>query len=286
VDTGDGPDTVANYTLLKRGKRIDYFTSALPWPQKGASVTLPLGSKALIKTDVPDDSSYLSVLNPSGVKKGISTGGALALLSGTTVTGNGDLYADLSTATASTINQLRQSFQIQKLLERDARGGTRYTEIIRSHFGVVSPDARLQRPEYLGGGSTPININPIAQTSGTGQTGQTTPLGTLGAMGTALAHRHGFSQSFTEHGVMMLSNVLKSKHAIHVSMRIIDVFVILRETLANHAELRLEIEQIKKKLNSHGKNIELVFQYLDELLEKRDNPIPRVQIGFKVPIKK
>ena len=92
--------------------------------------------------------------------------------------------------------------------------------------------------------------------------------------------------AFTEHGVMMLSNVLKSKHAIQVSMRIIDVFVILRETLANHAELRLEIEQIKKKLNSHGKNIELVFQYLDELLEKRDNPIPRVQIGFKVPIKK
>ena len=92
--------------------------------------------------------------------------------------------------------------------------------------------------------------------------------------------------AFTEHGVMMLSNVLKSKHAIQVSMRIIDVFVILRETLANHAELRLEIEQIKKKLHSYGKNIELVFQYLDELLEKKDNPIPRVQIGFKVPMKK
>jgi hypothetical protein len=88
-------------------------------------------------------------------------------------------------------------------LERDARGGTRYTEIIRSHFGVISPDSRLQRPEYLGGGSTPIQINPIAQTSGTGQTGQTTPLGTLASMGTALAHNHGFSQSFTEHGVII-----------------------------------------------------------------------------------
>jgi hypothetical protein len=118
---------------------------------------------------------------------------------------NGDvgLYADLSTATAATINQLRQSFQIQKLLERDARGGTRYTEIIRSHFGVISPDARLQRPEYIGGGSTNININPIAQTSGTNASGTTTPMGTLAAMGTALAHNHGFTYSSTEHGVII-----------------------------------------------------------------------------------
>jgi hypothetical protein len=111
-----------------------------------------------------------------------------------------NIYADLSTATAATINQLRQSFQIQKLLERDARGGTRYTEIIRSHFGVISPDARLQRPEYLGGGSSYITINPIAQTSGTSASGTTTPLGNLGAMGTYLAQGHGFTQSFTEHG--------------------------------------------------------------------------------------
>lgn len=88
--------------------------------------------------------------------------------------------------------------------------------------------------------------------------------------------------AFTEHGVMMLSNVLKSKRAIEVSMRIIDVFILLRETLANHSELKLEIEQIKKKLHNYGKNIELVFQYLDELLEKKENPVPRKQIGFKV----
>jgi hypothetical protein len=113
------------------------------------------------------------------------------------------LYADLSDATAATINQLRQAFQIQKLLERDARGGTRYTEIIRSHFGVTSPDSRLQRPEYLGGGSTPININPIAQTSSTTVTASSTPLGTLAAMGTALASGHGFSSSFTEHGLII-----------------------------------------------------------------------------------
>ena len=106
----------------------------------------------------------------------------------------------MSQATAATINQLRQSFQIQKLLERDARGGTRYTEIIRAHFGVASPDARLQRPEYLGGGSTPINISPIAQTGGTGASGTTTPQGNLAAFGTYMAKGHGFTQSFVEHG--------------------------------------------------------------------------------------
>jgi hypothetical protein len=122
---------------------------------------------------------------------------------GPVVTVGVGLQADLSQATAATINQLRQSFQIQKLLERDARGGTRYTEIIRSHFGVTSPDARLQRPEYLGGGSTPISISPIAQTSSTGVSGSTTPLGNLAAMGTYSAHNHGFTQSFVEHGYVI-----------------------------------------------------------------------------------
>ncbi|AXL15189.1 major capsid protein [Microviridae sp.] len=210
VDTGDGPDTVANYTLLKRGKRKDYFTSALPWPQKGASVSLPLGTTAPIKSDGTNPKLTLagSFTNrglyanaPSG---SLSIDGAAVSTSGNPIFGNNTgLYADLSQATAATINQLRQSFQIQKLLERDARGGTRYTEIIRSHFGVISPDARLQRPEYIGGGSTPININPIAQTSATGVTGSTTPMGNLAAMGTALAHNHGFTQSFTEHGVIL-----------------------------------------------------------------------------------
>ena len=206
VDTGDGPDTVSNYVLQRRGKRKDYFTSALPWPQKGASVTLPLGTSAPIKTNAVDDAYYSTVLDGNGVNRKLKTIGGtpnLAIDTATYAPTTGALYADLSQATAATINQLRQSFQIQKLLERDARGGTRYTEIIRSHFGVISPDSRLQRPEYLGGGTTVINISPIAQTSATGQTGATTPLGNLASMGTALAHNHGFTQSFTEHGVIL-----------------------------------------------------------------------------------
>jgi hypothetical protein len=210
VDTGDGPDTVTNYTLLRRGKRKDYFTSALPWPQKGAAVTLPLGTEAPIYgKNMPFDdgggNNRVNINNQAGAGASLRQlrADSITVYGGSTADGIGALYADLSQATAATINQLRQSFQIQKLLERDARGGTRYTEIIRSHFGVISPDARLQRPEYLGGGTTSININPIAQTSGTNASGTTTPLGTLASMGTGLAHNHGFTQSFVEHGVIL-----------------------------------------------------------------------------------
>ena len=205
VNMGDGPDTYSDYAILKRGKRKDYFTGALPWPQKGTAVSLPLGTSAPIRADAtfPTGVSIKDSGNVQRPLKSTAAAGDFVFIDSSSAVGFSSLYADLSAATAATINQLRQSFQIQKLLERDARGGTRYTEIIRAHFGVISPDARLQRPEYLGGGSTPIQINPIAQTSGTNASGTSTPLGNLAAMGTGLAHGHGFTQSFTEHGVII-----------------------------------------------------------------------------------
>ena len=203
---------MGNYTnMARRGKRHDYFTSCLPWPQKGEQVSLPLGTVAPIVPDTTDNSSWptFSELGQSTPTWGLQQqGGANANVIALTTAGAGSsvlvwadpkLEADLSAATAATINDLRQAFQVQKLLERDARGGTRYTEIIKAHFGVTSPDARLQRPEYLGGGSTPVNISPIAQTSETG----TSPQGNLAAIGTAHVSGHGFQKSFTEHGVII-----------------------------------------------------------------------------------
>lgn len=244
LQTNDETLDVTSLMPLRRGKRHDYFTSCLPWPQKGPGVEISIGGSADVSIlsstgpftlqtqadiplnhnsqayNIPKGSSFSPLysfsfgVGPIGLARASTASASLGSIQGPGIyQGEDDPSkpvnlvipelkgsANLATATPISINDLRQAFQVQRLYERDARGGTRYTEILRSHFGVVSPDARLQRPEYLGGSSTRININPVQQTSGTTDT---SPQGNLAAFGVAGDVFHGFSKSFVEHGIIV-----------------------------------------------------------------------------------
>ena len=212
-----------------RGKRHDYFTSALPWTQKGPGVSIGLAGTASIVDPSPVTGYFVAQSNADlgaaqlskdggvhDVYTGNGTlqyqGGYSVSIAGHAVKGSGtsvvvakpgsswlskNSYADLDSSSIFTINSLRTAFQMQKFYERLARGGSRYTEVLRSFFGVVSPDARLQRPEFLGSFTKMVNVNPIAQTSATNDT---SPQGNLSAYGVTAGKFHGFTKSFVEHG--------------------------------------------------------------------------------------
>lgn len=223
-NTFDGPDSVANYSLQRRNKRHDYFTSARPWPLKGGvDVALPMGGTATVKTNA--SALFTGVQSPLALlvaTTGAAIGGEVILggeapgsvmhtipagTAGGSTLYPSNLYADLSTATGASINAMRLAVASQQFLEKDARGGTRYTEILRNHFGVTPEDSRLDRPEYIGGGRTPLQTNAIPQTSATGLTGGTTPVGSLTGQAIA-ADRHRFSYHATEHGwIIVYANV-------------------------------------------------------------------------------
>ena len=240
VNTGNFVTDVAKGGLpYIAAKYHDYFTSCLPSPQKGPDVTLSVASRsvlpvvarsgeyvdaALTSTLVmghKNGNSWQNIVNPVTLAahgNEADVNGAVASASGVTTSAASygltpkNLWAiDSGNAIVATINQLRMAFQIQKLYERDARGGTRYIEVLKSHFGVTSPDARLQRPEYLGGNRVPINVNQVIQQSGTGA-GADTPQGTVVGMSQTTDSNHDFMKSFTEHGYIIGVMVARYDH--------------------------------------------------------------------------
>jgi hypothetical protein len=229
----EGTTIVSGHACPPRGKRHDYFTSSLPWTQKGPGVSVGLAGTATLVDPSPVSGYFVQQANTNlgaaefgegGGVHGVFTGsgsltyqgvGYATTIVGHSINGSGvdtatavagsswlskSSYADLDSSSIFTINSLRTAFQMQKFYERLARGGSRYTEVLRSFFGVVSPDARLQRPEFLGSFTKMVNVNPIAQTSATDDT---SPQGNLSAYGVTAAKFHGFTKSFVEHGYII-----------------------------------------------------------------------------------
>ncbi len=303
VDKDDGPDDTTDYAILNRGKRRDYFSSSLPFPQKGPSVLLPLGDTADVTATInqsfatiddsgqggpkfrtADGESKLRTTNVNDeIEWPVSGGvtqvdslewgsptdiGLQAVLGPLTVTGT----ADLAGATAATINSLREAFQLQKMFERDARGGTRYTEIIKSHFSINSTDQRLQRPEYLGGSSAPIIINQVEQTSSTAS--QPSPQGNLTAYGVSQHTSNGFMKSFTEHcliiGLISIRADLNYQQGLNRMFSRSTRFDFYWPSLAHLGEQSV----LQKEIFADGipANDDIVFGYQERFAEYRYKP--------------
>ena len=303
VDTGDGPDTPGNYQLLIRGKKKDYFYGALPFAQKGTAVTMPLGTSAPVYGNTINGTTNWTAwqgwdlsAGPARIQDKIGhapgntwnslgagdsvTGISLGTPADYTALGAGYTppYADLAAAVAPTINAVRLAFQTQKFLERDARGGTRYNELILSHFGVVNPDFRLQRPEYLGGGVSDVNSTPIPQTTPTGIAGTTTKFGDLAAFSTALSNRNGFTKSFTEHGhVIGLMSIrvknLTYQQGLHKMWQRQTRYDYYWPVFANLGEQPVTLGEIYYRGDKAGANLDATtWGYMERYAEYRYNP--------------